>query len=120
MLRALRRSRLVSCLAVFVLFTVLPASFPVWHDDGDDPYCSPQLVVHDHNAHRIEATEQAPATPEHCLLCHWAQSLRGATIASRFVLPSATSARLSGVELVTPGTTTLAGPTGRAPPAVLL
>ena len=120
MIRAMRRSRFVSWLAVFVLFTALPASFPTWHDMGDDPYCSPQVVVHDHNAHRLEANDDAPIAPEHCLLCHWVQSLRGATVSSRFVLPASTSARLVRVDVLASTATLTTGSTGRAPPVSVL
>lgn len=118
MIRALRRSRLITLLAVFTVFTAMPASLPLWHDEGDDPACAPQLVVHDHGAHRVEAHEPAPTAPEHCLLCHWAQSFRHATTASRFVLPEAPSALLAGVEVSALATTVTSGPSGRAPPAV--
>ena len=119
MVRALRRSRLVSLIAVLLLFTAMPSALPLWHDDGDDPLCAPQLVVHDHNAHRIEASESAPAQPEHCLLCHWAQSFRSATTATRFVLPDAPSALHDQADTVTLTSTLTTGRSGRAPPAFI-
>ena len=41
------------------------------HAGGDDPESEPQLVHHDHAAHRFTAdTERAGAPDEHCNLCH--------------------------------------------------
>ena len=119
MVRALRRSRLVSLIAVLLLCTAIPSALPLWHDDGDDPLCAPQLVVHDHNAHRIEASESAPAQSEHCLLCHWAQSFRSATTGTRFVLPDSPSAIHHQADTVTVRSILTAGPSGRAPPVLI-
>lgn len=118
MICALRRCRFVTLLAVFALFTALPASLPLWHDRGDDPDCTPTLVVHDHGAHRIDAGSETAPAAEHCLLCHWAQSFRHVTVAGRFMLPEAPSALLVGADIVALATTLSAGSSGRAPPVL--
>jgi len=41
------------------------------HAGGDDPECAPQLVQHDHAAHRFSADTRSSRSPdEHCNLCH--------------------------------------------------
>ena len=41
------------------------------HAGGDDPDCAPQLVQHDHAAHRFKAeTHRTGSQDEHCNLCH--------------------------------------------------
>jgi len=116
MLRGLRRSRHNFWLALLALLATLPASSPAWHDPGDDPVCNPAVVVHNHAAHRIAAATSGHAAPEHCAVCHWLQTLRGATHASGFVAPSDTSARLPIVIPVSTVASILPGRSGRAPP----
>jgi hypothetical protein len=116
MTRALRRRRLASFVAVLVLVATLPATFPTFHDDGDDPLCSPALVVHDHAAHRIGAASSLTPAPEHCFLCHWLQSQRVPTITTRFVPPAVQSAALTHVDLPSAVATLATNRSGRAPP----
>lgn len=116
MIRALRRSRFASLVAVFALFTALPAAFPALHDDSDDVLCNPALVVHDHSAHRIGASASTQPAPEHCFICHWLQSHRGATATSRFVPPQLHVVSLSSVDVVRRTATFASRRSARAPP----
>lgn len=116
MLRALRRSRLTFWLAICALLTTLPASFASWHDVGDDPLCNPAIVVHDHAAHQIAAATTSPSVPEHCAICHWLQSLRGATSSDAFIVPHGLSDPLPAAPSVLTLARILEGRSGRAPP----
>jgi hypothetical protein len=116
MLRALRRSRRNLWLAVLALLTTLPASFGSWHDLGDDPLCNPAIVVHDHAAHRVSADTTSPAAPDHCVVCHWLQTLRGTTEPNGCLAPPSTSAQLPTAAPVRTVARILEGRFGRAPP----
>jgi hypothetical protein len=55
----------------------VPATVSVLaYDDGDDAICQPTPVLHDHSAHRIGARPSAAPETQHCVLCHWLQSLQ--------------------------------------------
>jgi hypothetical protein len=116
MIRALRRNRFASFVAALALLATLPATFPTFHDDADDVLCNPALVVHDHAAHRIAAASSVRPAPEHCFLCHWLQSHRVVTAATRFVRPAAQSASLAHVVLPSFAGTLATRRPGRAPP----
>jgi hypothetical protein len=76
-LRVLRHSRGLALFALLVMVGSVPVSVAALLDDGVDDACQPSLVLHDHNAHRISAS-RASATPdsEHCVVCHWLQSVQ--------------------------------------------
>lgn len=58
-------------LAVLLSIAVCGGALNWAHVGGDDPGCAPQLVQHDHSAHRFTADRHTPASPdEHCNLCH--------------------------------------------------
>src|SRR5579872_7146468 len=58
-------------LAVLLSIAVCGGALNWGHVGGDDPDCAPQLVQHNHAAHRFTAERRAPAPPdEHCTLCH--------------------------------------------------
>ena len=41
------------------------------HAGGDDPECAPQIVQHDHEAHRFTVdTQRTGSQDDHCNLCH--------------------------------------------------
>jgi hypothetical protein len=117
MIRALRRSRLVTWVAVFALLSVVPATLVTsLHDDSDDALCNPAPVLHDHHAHRIGASDPAQPAPEHCFVCHWLQSLRGAHTSVGLVLPAAQAGVALRIDTAQPVTTPTTNRSGRAPP----
>jgi len=86
------------------------------HNDNDDVLCQPELVVHNHAAHRIVGSSDSTRhTPEHCFICHW-QSLRIVSNVARLDIPSITKRAVADV---TAARLSLAGRThlaSRAPP----
>ncbi len=89
MTRALRRTRLAWLFAAVALFATMPVTVSsLLHDDSDDTFCNPAVVVHDASAHRIGATESTLPDSQHCVLCHALQSLRAVQSAVRFTPPS--------------------------------
>lgn len=117
MIRALRRSRLVTWVAVFALLSVVPATVVTsLHDDTDDALCNPAPVLHDHDAHRIGAADQAQPAPEHCFVCHWLQSLRGAHASVGFAVPDAQASLSFSLDSSQPVTAPATSRSGRAPP----
>jgi hypothetical protein len=69
-LRIWRQHWLTRGLATVLAVLVCGSALELAHPGGDDPDCSPALVVHDHAAHRI-GTQPAQSSPEgHCFICH--------------------------------------------------
>ena len=95
MIRALRRTRLAPLFAAVAFFAMTPVTVTsLLHDEADDAFCNPAVVIHDASAHRIGSPgESALPDSQHCVLCHTLQSLRAVSNAIRFVAPS-TDARL--------------------------
>lgn len=117
MVRALRRSRLVTWVAVFALLSVVPATLVTsLHDDADDALCNPAPVLHDHDAHRLSAADAAQPAPEHCFVCHWLQSLRGAHPTVGFVVPDAQDSVSLSLDSSRSVIAPSASRPGRAPP----
>jgi hypothetical protein len=81
MLGFVRRTRAVSLFALLVMLGSVPVAVTALvHDDGDDPDCQPSLVLHDHSAHRIGTARTTPVPQgQHCVVCHWLQSLQTTT-----------------------------------------
>jgi hypothetical protein len=88
-------------LALLLSFAVCGGALNWGHIGGDDPDCAPQLVQHNHAAHRFTAASQTSSPQDqHCNLCHLLRVLhtavsngslldsRVATMESRFVLDS--------------------------------
>jgi hypothetical protein len=89
MTRALRRTRLAWLFAAVALFATMPVTVSsLLHDDSDDTFCNPAVVVHDAGAHRIGAAESTLPDSQHCVLCHALQSLRAVQSSARFIPPS--------------------------------
>ncbi len=67
----LHRRLIPRALALLLSIVVCGGSLNWGHAGGDDPDCAPQLVQHDHAAHRFRAdTHRTTAQDEHCTLCH--------------------------------------------------
>jgi hypothetical protein len=91
------------------------------HPGGDDPDCSPAIVVHNHAAHRIASQPSQSPPVEHCFICHAlqllhaARAMRGARLAPPREI--AYVASLTQVPLLRGYAVTA---TSRGPPAVRL
>jgi hypothetical protein len=67
----LRQRLLTRAFAVLLSIVTGGGALNWGHVGGDDPGCAPQLVQHDHSAHRFSAERQAPESQDdHCTLCH--------------------------------------------------
>ena len=66
------RQRLLTRAFAVLLTIVTGGGMLNWgHVGDDDPRCAPQLVQHDHSAHRFAAERRPPASQDdHCTLCH--------------------------------------------------
>jgi len=96
MIRALRRARLAQLAAAVALFATMPITVSsLLHDGTDDTICNPAVVVHDAEAHHVDAATAAVPDSQHCVLCHALQSLRAVSVAVRFAPPTL-DARLIG------------------------
>ena len=116
MLRVLRRTRLATLLALFVLTGAIPVSMAELFHGVDDVLCAPAPVLHDESAHRIGAAGTAATQPEHCAVCHWLQSLRTDNHSTDFVAPPADCDQLVASRVQIPATVALCDLSARAPP----
>ena len=65
-------------LAIILALLTCGSAIDWAHPGGDDPDCDPQLVVHNHSAHRI-GSQPAQSSPEgHCFICHSLRLLHSA------------------------------------------
>ncbi len=90
MLRFVRQTRAFSVFALLVMLGSMPVAVTALvHDDADDAICQPQLVLHDHSAHRIGGARTTPAPEsQHCVVCHWLQSLQTVLAGTSHAIPS--------------------------------
>lgn len=119
MLRALRRTRLASLLALFIITGGVPISTAALLHDASDDICQPTLIQHDESAHRLGAARTASPEPQHCAICHWIQSLQ-TVVATVAVVPPITQSRHFAAS--TPGAACAAATgrlSARAPPLSL-
>jgi hypothetical protein len=115
----IRRSRAFAIVALLVITGSVPLSVSAFvHDTGDDIDASPQLVLHDHNAHRIGAAhgEAAPES-QHCAVCHWLQSLHSAFSTTASPVPSLDAHRLASLSFSLVSIAAAISLAARAPPA---
>jgi hypothetical protein len=90
MLRFVRQTRAFAFFALLVMIGSVPVALAALvHDDADDAICQPSFVLHDHSAHRIGAarTTTVPET-QHCVVCHWLQSLQTVLADTSHAIPS--------------------------------
>ncbi|HZR23904.1 MAG TPA: hypothetical protein VFA59_09980 [Vicinamibacterales bacterium] len=120
---SLRRQRLCARAFALLLSVAVCGGTLNWgHAGGDDPECEPQLVQHDHTAHRFTAeTQQTGSQDEHCNLCHLLRLLQSAlpsgSLLNNRVSPLDTR-RIADSDLVTPIVSVTIQ--SRAPPAASL
>ena len=96
MLCSLRRSLLLSAATVLALACALTMSvLPLLHG-GDDVACDQYAAVNDSSRHRLAAGGQAPAAPQHCIICHWSHCVRGLQAESPGVGPAFVSTPVAG------------------------
>jgi hypothetical protein len=85
------------------------------HSEDDDALCSPVLVLHDHNAHRIGTAHAGSDGPEHCFICH-NLSLRSLVATAGVSQPASGTHSLAAVPDITPVVALAARRPARAPP----
>jgi hypothetical protein len=119
MLRALRRTRLASLLALFVLTGSIPISTAALLHDASDDLCQPTLVQHDESAHRMGGARTTAAQPQHCAICHWLQSLQTVIATVGIAAPGAHSPHVAAFVPSAMGTAGTGHLSARAPPASL-
>jgi hypothetical protein len=118
-LRALRHSRNLALIALLVITGSVPVSISALLHEGGDDECQPILVLHDESAHRIGASRgSAPADPQHCIICHWLQSVQTPVTAAFMAAPPADAHHLSVSALPLAGDAILELVAARAPPLV--
>jgi hypothetical protein len=119
MLRALRRTRLASLLALFIITGSVPISTAALLHDASDDVCQPTLVQHDESAHRMSGARTAAPEPQHCAICHWLQSLQTVVATVGIVAPAAQSQQLSASVLSAASAAGIGQLSARAPPLAL-
>ena len=101
---------------------VITGSVPVsisalLHEGADDP-CGVQFVAHDESAHRLSAARTTPTESQHCVVCHWLQSVQTIATATGFVPPSSGCHQLATPDLSSVRAAAVGHLSARAPPAV--
>jgi hypothetical protein len=118
-LRALRHSRNLALFALLVIGGSVPVSIAALLHEGADDECQPILVLHDESAHRIGASRgSVPADSQHCVVCHWFQSVQTPATAAFMAAPSEDSHHLAVSALPLAGDAVLDLVAARAPPRV--
>ena len=119
MLRALRRSRLLSTIALAAVVGLAPASFsPIVHRDGDDILRQPAVVVHDHDAHRIGAGPLRHDDSRDCLICRLLRLQRVVESTARLSPPQPRDLAVPAASAAAPAGSAAARVPARAPPLV--
>src|SRR5258706_15550613 len=94
MIRALRRARLAQLAAAVALFATMPITVSsLLHDGTDDTICNPAVVVHDAEAHHVDAATAAGSRLQPFGLCHALAAPRAGSRRRR-VAPPTLGARL--------------------------
>lgn len=119
MLRALRRTRLASLFALFIITGSVPISTAALLHDTSDDVCQPAVVQHDESAHRLVGAGTASPAAEHCAICHWLQSLKTVAVTSGIIEPAAAVQHVPPALDVAPGAAATGPLSARAPPAAL-
>jgi hypothetical protein len=116
-LRVLRHSRGVALFALLVITGSVPLSMSALLHEGTDDLCQPRLVLHDESAHRIGAS-RGTTTPDsqHCVVCHWLQSVQTLLTATAAAAPPIDSHHLAVSVLPRAGAAALEQLGARAPP----
>jgi hypothetical protein len=119
MLSALRRTRLASLLALFIITGSVPISTAALLHDASDDICQPTLVQHDESAHRMGGSRTASPAPQHCAICHWLQSLQTVVTTVGIVAPTTHSQQFTHTSLSAASAPGAGRLSARAPPASL-
>jgi hypothetical protein len=109
-------------LALVLSVAVCGGALSWGHIGGDDPDCAPQLVQHNHAAHRFTTTSRtSPQQDEHCNLCHLLRLLHTAVSGGSLLdnRVAAVESRLVVDSRLVTSIFTVVVPS-RAPPAALL
>ena len=121
MLRFIRRTRAFALFALLVMAGSVPVAISATlHDDDDDTSRQPSLVLHDESAHRIGAARAVVPDSQHCVVCHWLQSLHRTTVAHRGPIPPSTHSQQFVVAATAlAASAAFAARAARAPPSSL-
>lgn len=119
MLCALRRTRLASLVALFIITGSVPISTAALLHDASDDICQPTLVQHDESAHRMGGARTASPQPQHCAICHWLQSLQTVVATVGIVAPATQSRQLAASVFSAASAAGLGQLSARAPPLSL-
>jgi hypothetical protein len=119
MLCALRRTRLASLLALFIITGSVPISTAALLHDASDDACQPTFVQHDESAHRLGAARTATSVPQHCAICHWLQSLQTMVATVGMVAPDARSHHFAASFVSAASAAAIGQLSARAPPRSL-
>jgi hypothetical protein len=118
-LRALRHSRHLALFALLVITGSVPVSIAALLHEGGDDACQVVLLAHDESAHRVGGPRgNAPSDSEHCVVCHWLQSVQAPAAAAFMAAPAVDSHHLALSALPLSGSDVLAVVAARAPPRV--
>jgi hypothetical protein len=116
-LRALRHSRSLALFALLVITGSVPVSISALVHEGGDDQCQPVLVLHDESAHRVGASRgTGPVDSQHCVVCHWLQSVQAPAAAAFMAAPASNSHHLTVSAVPLSGDAILELVAARAPP----
>jgi hypothetical protein len=119
-LRLLRHSRGFALFALLVMTGSVPVSISALLHEGADDFCQSSFVVHDESAHRIGASRGAAMPdPQHCVVCHWLQSVQTLVTATCAAAPPTDCHQLTVSVLPLAGAAALEQIAARAPPATV-
>ena len=119
MLRFLRQTRAVALFALLVMTGSVPVSIAALLHEGDDDACQ-LIVAHDESAHRIGAA-RGSSTPDaqHCVVCHWFQSVQTLVTTGGVGAPPTDSHHLTVSVVPLAGAAAMEQLAARAPPTIV-
>ena len=110
-------SRSIASAALLSLVTLTISSAAPHPDDCHDAECGP-AAPHDPSGHSIGRTQESSGQPIHCVLCHFARSVRPTPETAPFFAPvDAEDVRVSIDVFSVPSQTSVTQPSLRGPPA---
>jgi len=119
-LRFIRQTRAIVLVGLLVMTGSVPVSIAALLHDGGDDACQALIVAHDESAHRIGAARDS-STPDaqHCVVCHWFQSVQTLATTAGVGAPPTDSHHLIVSLVPLAGAAALEQLAARAPPSAL-